>query len=423
MWKIHGVVYDLNEFKQHHPGGETVLDACKGSDDLTATFESNHALSDMDKIKSIMKKYQVSTCEQSKYSFEPNGFYNTLKQRVRNYFQLNTKNHQTYKTNTWWYVKTLVQSAVFLGSTYLAFGSTDKVSHLNKSISGFVAGHMWIQLGFTTMHDASHFALFKNAKYNETVAAIWNSISVWDNWMWTKHHVFRHHAFTGDVGLDPDIIHFRPFIQKTSQDHPEKYFQVMKRYPHASSIMFVSIFPGMFVGQALQYNIIWNLRKHLWKIKLMDKPFNLLETLLKLPIPLVAINSIINGNIIPFLAFIMSCNITYSVFILPDHDSHATEQNKLTNTDGIDWGETQVRHSGNFSTKNPYVYNAFGGINYQIEHHLFPTICHVHYPAIQPIVKQTCKEFDIPYVDNPSIYHAVASTLHNYNVVAISTTL
>ena len=49
----------------------------------------------------------------------------------------------------------------------------------------------------------------------------------------------------------------------------------------------------------------------------------------------------------------------------------------------------------------------FGGINYQIEHHLFPSVCHIHYPAISKIVKKTCKEFDINYVEHESIYSAM----------------
>ena len=69
-----------------------------------------------------------------------------------------------------------------------------------------------------------------------------------------------------------------------------------------------------------------------------------------------------------------------------------TQQNHIENIDGKDWGELQVRHSGNFCTQKPWVYQLFGGINYQIEHHLFPSVCHIHFPRIKPIVKKTCKE-------------------------------
>jgi linoleoyl-CoA desaturase len=50
-----------------------------------------------------------------------------------------------------------------------------------------------------------------------------------------------------------------------------------------------------------------------------------------------------------------------------------------------------------------------GGLNFQIEHHLFPRICHVHYPAIAPLVEQTCREFEINYQTNRSVWAAMSS--------------
>ena len=69
---------------------------------------------------------------------------------------------------------------------------------------------------------------------------------------------------------------------------------------------------------------------------------------------------------------------------MPDHDTFETFENKVDAKKEQDWGEMQVRHSGNFATDSPWVGACFGGINYQIEHHLFPTICHVHFDKIQP---------------------------------------
>lgn len=57
----------------------------------------------------------------------------------------------------------------------------------------------------------------------------------------------------------------------------------------------------------------------------------------------------------------------------------------------------QVRHSGNFSNGNAFVTHVMGGINYQIEHHLFPSMSHMLYAEIAPIVKDACEEFSIPY--------------------------
>tara|TARA_B100000282_G_C31360746_1_gene322194 strand:- start:170 stop:496 length:327 start_codon:yes stop_codon:yes gene_type:complete len=104
--------------------------------------------------------------------------------------------------------------------------------------------------------------------------------------------------------------------------------------------------------------------------------------------------------------------------IIPDHDQYDTHQNIKHNYKDNDWGEIQVRNSGNFATNNPFIYLLFGGINYQIEHHLFPSISHVHLPGISKIVKKTCKEFNIPYVENNSIYSAVKSSLKNFYLIS-----
>ena len=111
----------------------------------------------------------------------------------------------------------------------------------------------------------------------------------------------------------------------------------------------------------------------------------------------------------------ISKNITYALLILPDHDTFETNQNYIKYDKDKDWGEIQVRNAGNFCTQNPLICYLFGGINYQIEHHLFPTLSHIHFHKIKPIVQKTCKEFDIPYVHHDSLYDAISSTLKQYS--------
>ena len=81
----------------------------------------------------------------------------------------------------------------------------------------------------------------------------------------------------------------------------------------------------------------------------------------------------------------------------PDHDMYDTHKQIEKHDTLIDWGEMQVRHSGNFMESYPLFTRYMGGINYQIEHHLFPNICHVHYRALSKIVKKTAEEFNMPY--------------------------
>lgn len=113
--------------------------------------------------------------------------------------------------------------------------------------------------------------------------------------------------------------------------------------------------------------------------------------------------------------YFMTININYSIAILPDHDLIETNHNyKRTATD---WGEIQVRNSGNFAMDNSIYTIMYGGINYQIEHHLFPTLCSYHLESISHIVREVCHKHDIKYVSIPTLWEALMSAIQNLYVI------
>jgi linoleoyl-CoA desaturase len=73
------------------------------------------------------------------------------------------------------------------------------------------------------------------------------------------------------------------------------------------------------------------------------------------------------------------------------------------------WAEFQIRTTANFAMRNKVISWIVGGLNFQVEHHLFPRISHVHYPEISKIVMQKCAEFNLPYNQYPTLSEAVAS--------------
>ena len=82
-----------------------------------------------------------------------------------------------------------------------------------------------------------------------------------------------------------------------------------------------------------------------------------------------------------------------------------------------EWAIHQVRTTANFATDNWFINWYVGGLNFQIEHHLFPRICHVHYKNLSPIVEQTCKDFNLPYVNHKTFLKAYQSHVkHLYNL-------
>jgi linoleoyl-CoA desaturase len=72
------------------------------------------------------------------------------------------------------------------------------------------------------------------------------------------------------------------------------------------------------------------------------------------------------------------------------------------------WAVHEAETTANFAPTNALARWYLGGLNFQVEHHLFSHICHMHYPAISTIVRQTCDEFAIPYVCYPTVRSALA---------------
>ena len=90
--------------------------------------------------------------------------------------------------------------------------------------------------------------------------------------------------------------------------------------------------------------------------------------------------------------------------------NHSTYENKIENKyTGKDWAKMQICNTSNFLTESKGWTCIFGGINYQIEHHLFPNMSSIHYPIVSKIVQEYCKEQNIPYVTKSSVYEAYAS--------------
>ena len=97
-------------------------------------------------------------------------------------------------------------------------------------------------------------------------------------------------------------------------------------------------------------------------------------------------------------------NIFYTILCTGLFDNFA-DINKIEN----EWAIHQIETTANFATRNKLISWLVGGLNFQIEHHLFPKISHIHYPAISKIIKQTCAEYGIKYIEFPKMRHAIVS--------------
>jgi linoleoyl-CoA desaturase len=89
-------------------------------------------------------------------------------------------------------------------------------------------------------------------------------------------------------------------------------------------------------------------------------------------------------------------------FPKPDEQSNRIEQ---------EWAVHQITTTSNFATRNKLICWLLGGLNFQVEHHLFPRVSHIHYPQLNKLVKETCREFGINYLEYPSMRQAFRSHL------------
>jgi len=112
-----------------------------------------------------------------------------------------------------------------------------------------------------------------------------------------------------------------------------------------------------------------------------------------------------------FLALLIE-SLTFGFgFVMINHITHTNDETEYLHhpEEKVGWGEHQVRSSSNWSMGNPLMLHLFGGINYQIEHHLFQSVHHVHYPAMSRIVQKVSAKWDVPYIAFPTYLSALQS--------------
>jgi linoleoyl-CoA desaturase len=408
VWNIYGKQYDLTKYMDKHPGGKEILLKCENEKDLTVLFETYHAFSDKENIKKMLNKFEIkkevtSTDNQEfsngvgyvkQYDFTN---YDKLLQEIKFQFP----NRISTKANFLW---TLQNALIFIAYVYFFYSAmlSTYYSTIIKCIFACFAGCTYISLGFSVMHDASHYGVSIYSNINEFVSKIWNGWGLWNANIWFYHHVLNHHSFTGESLLDPDLYHLQPFANKEIQSS----FSHKKQKLHNATeyIPYVLIlFPGQYFGQIINY--LFTLKKP--KIFRIGIPNKIMYESLDVFLMCCKIYCLYYGLWLPTFFYMITLNFVYYINIIFDHDTYETAIEN--HYEGNDWLKLQICNSGNFLNENMIWTRFFGAINYQIEHHLFPNVSNIHYPTIAPIVKKFCDENNIPYVNHPTLWGAYQS--------------
>src|SRR5690606_12720504 len=128
-------------------------------------------------------------------------------------------------------------------------------------------------------------------------------------------------------------------------------------------------------------------------------------------IPLLLLNITIAQFLIGFFTAHLTAGIILGVVFSLAHVVENTEH-PMGDENGKmpdSWAIHQMKTTNNFAMNNSMVTWYVGGLNFQVEHHLFPNVCSIHYKNISPIVKSTAEEFNVPYLYHETLTAAIAS--------------
>ncbi len=332
-------------------------------------------------------------------------FHSEIKNRVKDYFN---EQNLAPTGNIKLYAK-----AIFLVLGYIAvythlvfFTPFWSIAIIECILLGaFAAG-----IGFNVMHDGAHGTFSKKSWVNEMAGKTINVLGA-NVFMWKTKHNVVHHSFTNVDQVDDDM-NARPLLrlcptQKRYKIHKFQHLYFLGVY---SVLYLYWVFVTDYKKYVLQRVGITPLQKMEWTDHLSFWGFKALHLFLFVAMPIYVLGLMpwllgflvygVSTGIFLSVVFQLAHSLEETIFPLPD-----TKTNKLED----DWAMHQLKTTANFATDNKVLSWMIGGLNYQIEHHLFPHVSHIHYPAISKIVKEACREYGVPYLEHPKMHMAFAS--------------
>ena len=404
--KIHNKYYDITNFA--HPGGPMAIMAANRRD-ATALFESHHPFSDRDMMDNILKKYEIheerEKCEKYLLPGEiENGDNNLfdwdetlnseftleLRDKVKKHFKYQAEERgvslieATKATPQRWCEWGAMASATMWSFYTMLYSQSIFWSWLNVLLCPVI---YW--MSGAMFHDGSHFAVSQDWRINWGIQYMYRVIS--SPYDWLHEHIIGHHPYTNIQNKDPDLNHSGDIRYTEHIKWNTKFIKQEKIFFILSTFMLIvfNIKNSVSLIITQKYNNI------LYKIP-NDVKYSILRlcdillymyVFFILPFQIWSSFYAIKHVIIPYLllSFIFNINASVNHF----HKDSIKGQNK-------NWYIHQVTTANNFGSHWPHYYTSIG-LNYQIEHHLFPTINHCHLRDIQPIVKKLCVKHGIPY--------------------------
>lgn len=324
-------------------------------------------------------------------------FVGTLNKRINDYFHVNNISRQG---NPEMYVKTVVMFSLYFGPYLLVL--TGVVSGIVPLIAAVVVMGLGLAgIGLSVMHDANHGAYSKKGWVNQVMGYSLNLVGA-NAFNWKLQHNVLHHTFTNVHDHDEDISP-RGVLRLS----PSTPWKKIHRYQHIYAWFLYGLMTIVWLlfkdfvritgyhrsGLARKQKA--NITKE-WIILILTK---LVYIGYIFVIPLIFTSLLWWQILLGILAMHYLAGFILAIIFQPAHVVEGTEYPlpDETNTLENNWTVHQLHTTTNFGNKSRWFSWYVGGLNFQIEHHLFPNICHVHYRHIASIVERTAHEHGLPY--------------------------
>ena len=363
-------VYDVTKFIKTHPGGQSILGLA--GKDATVFFHMSHPTY----VWNMPKKYEIGEIDEPLFKELNNGFYKEVKEAVELQLQLHLQLHNNCNHDLELLSKITITTAL-----YFIFLSTG-----NLFIGILLGCVSFCFMAATNIHEVGH-GVFKHKylhkKLVEFISECFLGVSAAS---WRDQH-FIHHNDTMNE-LDPDTNHY-PIFRRNIKDNILWYFQFQQYYMY-----FLYCFLHI-EGRIIDIkNMIW--QRNITKNEKYWYCLSFIIFMYMFVCAPILMWGIYHG-ISMFMVYSVTASICAAYIFNLNHLVDGVRFISRKEYSDMDIGEIQVVTSHNFNINEKIMCYLTGGLNFQIEHHLFPSIHSSFYPEISKIVQSKCTKYGIRY--------------------------
>lgn len=278
-------------------------------------------------------------------------------------------------------------------------------------ISAILLGMTMAFIGFNICHDALHGAYSSNKKVNGALGFIFNVIGA-NSYVWNITHNIVHHSYTNIVDHDEDIEIAPGLIRVNEHEKANK----LQRFQHIYAFFLYGLttlswffrkdYLKFFQKNIGESHVNNHPRAEYVKLFLYKGIYYFLFIALPLMVMSLTWWQFLLGFLIMNFAEGLVLGLVFQLaHVVEDTEIRHTETNSMEDA----WAVHQLKTTANFAPTSRLANFLCGGLNLQVEHHLFPKVCHVHYRRLSVIVRQTAHEYNLPYNVNRSFFSALRS--------------